>query len=289
MKSTESRHPLIIHLFHFGLIMIGAVIAAAGVEIFLVPDNLIDGGVVGISIMVSSLAGMPLGLLTAAFNIPFLYMGYKYIGKTFLLSCIFGITIFSVSLFFFHPIPGFTNDVLLAAVFGGVLVGIGVGIIIRSGGSLDGTEMVAIILSRKTTPTVGQYIIFFNLLIMGFAGLLFGWDRAMYSLLAYFIAYKVIDVVVEGIDESKAAMIVSSEWDEITRAIEARLGRNVTFLQGEGSHSRNETKVIYAVVTRIEIAKLKAIIMDVDGNAFVTIHNVYEVMSKRYNNKKSIH
>lgn len=288
MQHSRPKHPAAAAAYRFAFIMVGAVIAAAGIEEFLVPNHMIDGGVVGVSIMISLLTPIPLGLLVAVINAPFLYLGYKYIGKTFVAASIFGIVAFSLWVEFFHPITAITHDILLAALFGGLLVGTGVGIIIRFGGSLDGTEMVAIILSKRASFTVGQFVMLFNLFIMGVAALLFGWDRAMYSLLAYFIAFKVIDIVVEGIDESKAAMIVSPEWEEIARAIEDRLGRSVTYLYGEGGFSGQQTRVVYAVVTRLEVAKLKAVVADKDPGAFVTIHNVYDVMSRNYK-KRSIH
>ena len=290
MEHGKLKHPFFFYLYHYALIFLGAFLAAMALEMFFVPNNIIDGGVVGISIMLSYITNIPLGFFTLFLNLPFLFLGYKQIGKTFVITSLFAIAVFSfwIFVFLFSPLTKFTSDILLASVFGGVIMGIGVGIIIRYGGSLDGSEMVAIILSKSTIFSVGQYVMFFNLFILTSAGLVFGWDRAMYSLIAYFIAFKVIDIVVEGLDESKAAMIVSNKWPEIASAINDRLGRSVTFLNGEGSYASSETKVIYAVVTRIEVAKLKAIVMDKDEDAFVTIHNVYDVMAKGYK-KKPIH
>ena len=184
--------------------------------------------------------------------------------------------------------PGLTNDVLLAAVFGGIILGIGVGIIIRYGGSLDGTEMVAIIINKQTAFSVGEMVMFFNIFILSSAGLVFGWDRAMYSLIAYFIAFKVIDITIEGLDEAKAAIIVSEKADTIAEAILARLGRGVTFLNGKGGFSKNQKPILYSVVTRLEIAKLKSIIADIDENAFVTVNDVSDVMGGKHK-KRSIH
>jgi uncharacterized membrane-anchored protein YitT (DUF2179 family) len=188
----------------------------------------------------------------------------------------------------FHPIPGLTNDTLLATVFGGIVLGIGVGLIIRYGGSLDGTEIVAIVLNKSSVFSVGQIVMFFNLFILSSAGLVFGWDRAMYSLIAYFIAYKLIDIMVEGLDEAKAAMIISDKGEEISETIIARLGRGVTFLEGKGGFSKNQKAVLYVVVTRLEISKLKSIIYDNDENAFVTINDVSDVMGGKHK-KRAIH
>lgn len=275
-------------LKRYVMLFIGAIITAVGLEIFLVPNNIIDGGIVGISIMASFLTGMPLSLFLVVLNIPFIYLGYKQIGKTFAISTLFSIASLSYWTHVFHPIPGLTNDLFLAAVFGGIIVGLGVGIIIRFGGSLDGTEIVAIIFDRWTSFSVGEIVMFFNLFILSSAGLVFTLDKAMYSLVAYFIIFKVMDIVIEGLDESKAAMIVSDKPDEIADALLARLGRGVTILHGEGGYTKERKNVLYAVITRLEMAKLKSIVDEIDENAFLTINDVHEVMGGKFK-KKAIH
>ena len=284
----KHKHPIMKKIWHFVLIFIGTIIAAAGLEMFLIPNEIIDGGVVGISIMASHLTKIPLGILTFILNLPFLYLGYKQIGKTFVFSSLFAIASFScwVSVFYHHF--WVTHDMLLASVFGGIILGVGVGIIIRYGASLDGTEMISIIISENTSFSVGQLVLIINVFILSAAALVFGWDKAMYSLITYFIASKAIDIIVDGINESKAAMIISNSAQEIADAIRDRLGRSITFLEGEGGFSGNKTKVIYAIVTRIEIAKLKEIIRDKDKHALLTIYDVSEIMGDTYR-KKSIH
>ena len=270
------------------LLLIGAVFTSIGLEIFLVPNNIIDGGVVGISIISSHLTKLPLGLFIFILNLPFLAIGYKQIGKTFVWSTLFAVTALSIGVTVLHPIPGLTKDVLLASVFGGITLGIGVGLIIRYGGSLDGTEIVAIILDKRTGFSIGEIVMFFNLFILSSAGLVFGWDKAMYSLIAYFIAFKVIDVTVEGLEESKSVIIVSDQPEEIAEVLMARLGRGVTILQGKGAYTGIFKGVLYCVVTRLEIAKLKSIIEEIDPNAFVTFSDVHEVMGGRFK-KRAIH
>ena len=266
----------------------GSIIYAAGLEIFLVPNNVIDGGVVGISIMASHLTGLPLGVFLIAVNIPFVYLGYKQIGKTFTLSTLFAILSLSYWSNIFLPIPGLTNDLFLASVFGGVILGIGVGLIVRYGGSLDGSEIVAILMDKRTSFSVGEIVMVINLFILTGAGLVFGWDRAMYSLVTYFIAAKVIDITIEGLDESKAAIIVSDHSEAIADALMARLGRGVTFLKGQGAYSGDDKRILYTVITRLEIAKLKTIVEEIDENAFVTINDVYDVLGGTFK-KKAIH
>lgn len=265
----------------------GAVLASIALEIFLIPNNVIDGGVTGISIILNHLTKLPLGGFIFILNIPFLIIGYKQIGKTFTLSTLYSVIILSIGVTFLHPVESITKDILLASVFGGILLGIGVGLIIRNGGSLDGTEIVAIILDRTTSFSIGEIVMFFNLFILSSAGIVFGWDRAMYSLIAYFIAFKVIDTVVEGLDEAKSVYIISEKYEEITDALLARLGRGVTLLQGEGGFAGQSTKVIYVVVTRLEVAKLKLIVHGFDEDALMTVGSV-EATGKRYK-KKAIH
>lgn len=267
--------------------VLGATLASIGLEIFLIPNNIIDGGVVGISIMASHVTKLPLGLFTFILNIPFFIIGYKQIGRTFTISTLFSVILLSVGVSILHPIPGLTHDVLLASVFGGIILGIGVGLIIRNGGSLDGTEIVAIILDKRMSFSIGEIVMFFNLFILSSAGFVFGWDRAMYSLIAYFVAFKTIDVVVEGLDESKAVMVISDKHKDISDAIMARLGRGVTFLDGKGAYREVSTNVLYVVVSRLEVTKIKSIVHGFDEDALVTIGSV-EVSGKKYK-KKAIH
>lgn len=270
------------------VLIVGSLIYSAGLEIFLVPNNIIDGGVVGISIMASYLTGIPFGVYMLVLNLPFLYLGYKQIGKTFAISTIISIIALSIFSEFLEPVPQITQDYFLAAIFGGIIAGAGVGLVIRQGGSLDGTEITAIILDRKTSFSVGEVVMFFNLFILGAAGFVFGWDKAMYSLVAYFIISKMIDVVLKGLDESYAVMIVSDEYEEIADALMHRLGRGVTYLHGQGAYTGDDKQVLYCVVTRLEVVKLKEIALEKDETAFVTINPVHDIVGGRFK-KKSIH
>jgi uncharacterized membrane-anchored protein YitT (DUF2179 family) len=270
------------------LITIGAALMAVGLEIFLVPNHVIDGGIVGISIMLSYLTGWKLGIFIFILNIPFFFIGYKQIGKTFALSTLYGIIILSIGTTLLHPVPAFTQDILLATVFGGIVLGIGVGMVIRYGGSLDGTEILAILFNKKLPFSVGEIIMFFNLFILGSAGFVFSWDRAMYSLIAYFVAYKTIDITITGLDESKSVWIISDNSKEIGEAIMNRLGRGVTYINGEGAYSGDHKKVIFCVINRLEEAKLKEIVTESDENAFLAVADIAEVRGGRFK-KRNIH
>ncbi|ACD52595.1 YitT family protein [Clostridium botulinum] len=267
--------------------ILGSILVSIGLEMFLIPNNIIDGGMTGISIMASYITKIQLGIFIFIFNLPFVIIGYKQIGKTFALSTIFSVLCLSIGVTLFHSIPSITQDILLATIFGGITMGVGVGLIIRNGGSLDGTEIIAIILDKKSSFSIGEIVMFFNLFILGISGFVFGWDRAMYSLIAYFIAFKTIDITVEGLDESKAVIIVSENNKKISEAIMARLGRGVTLFYGKGAYSGNKTNVIYVVLSRLEIAKLKNIVHGFDEDALITITSV-EGTGKRYG-KKAIH
>ena len=284
---VREKHIVIRVLWKMLMLTVGATLAAVGLEIFLIPNNLIDGGVVGISIMASYISGVPLSLFLLVVNLPFLFFGYRQIGKTFALSTMYSVICLSIGVSVLHPISGLTKDLILAALFGGIIIGAGVGIIIRNGGSLDGTEIVAIIFDRRSTFSVGEIIMFFNLFILSSAGFIFGWDKAMYSLLAYFVAYKTIDVTIEGLNETKGVFIISDQHKDISEAIMDRLGRGFTIFESKNESSHKNTYTIYVVVTRLEIAKLKSIVTGFDDNALMTISSV-EVEGKRFR-KRAIH
>lgn len=254
-------------------------IAAFAIEEFLVPNTILDGGVVGISIMVNNLTHISLSILTIAINIPFLIAGAKSLGKMFIAKSAFSMVVFSIFVSVFEDFANATDQYLLAVCYGGVILGLGVGIVIRYGGCLDGTETVAILINRKTKIPVGRIVLGFNLLIYGVAGVLFGLDRAMYSLLTYFIASQVIDMVEAGLNRSKAAMIITDDAKEISELIYKKLGRTVTFMDGEGMISGKKV-IMYCVITKFEVRELRAIIDSVDASAFVAVSDVAEIIGK---------
>ena len=269
-------------------IILGALLMAVGLEVFLVPNKVVDGGITGISIMLSHIIGLRLGVFLFLLNLPFVYLGYKQIGKTFAVSTIFGISVLSLFTILLHPVHAFTDDVLLATLFGGICIGIGIGLVIRSGGALDGTEILAILINKKIPFSVGNIVMFFNLFFLAASGFVFTWDRAMYSLLAYYVAAKAIDAVVEGFEQSKSVWIISDYAQEIGDSINARLGRGVAFLNGEGAFTGNEKKVIFCVINRIEESKLTRIVQHWDPNAFLAIADIAEVRGGKFK-KKDIH
>ncbi|MBQ2871161.1 YitT family protein [bacterium] len=262
-------------------ITIGAAIAAVGLECFLVPNKIIDGGIIGISIMGAYIfKQFSLGAIIFCLNIPFIFLALQKFGKKFVFNTFYGISWLSifVSLCHNHKI---TDDLILAAVFGGVVLGLGVGLILRNNGALDGTEIVAIRLAPKLGFSIGEIIMTFNVFIFFSAGFLFGFDRAMYSILTYFIAYKVIDIVLEGLNESKSVRIVTDFSKEIGDKMIKEMGASVTYIDAEGGYSGKPKRIIYCVISRLEVTKLKQLVKDVDSSAFISIENVHEVEGKR--------
>ena len=267
-------------------IIIGAFITAASLETFLLPNNIIDGGVIGISMMVHYVTKLNLGLLIFCINLPFVILAFKKLGRKFVLQTFFAISVLSIATNVFH---GFkvTEDLLLSTVFGGIILGFGVGLILRNNASLDGTEMISILISKKLKfISVGELLMFINLFIYTAAGFLFGWERALYSILTYYIASKVIDAVMEGLDKSKSVRIVSDFYREIGEAIIKDLDISVTYLKALGGYSRQEKIITYCVVSKFEVAKLKDVVHSIDPKAFIVTEDVHEVEGVRVKKKK---
>lgn len=269
------------------MITVGAVVAAFALEEFLVPFTILDGGVVGISMIISQLWGVPLGVLTIALNIPFMIVGFKRLGIRFLVKAIYAMIVFSSFLGVFEHMKEVTNHEILVVVFGGVLLGVGVGLILRYGGCLDGTEIVAMLLSHHMEFSVGQIVLFFNIIIYAAAGFLFGPDRALYSLLTYFITSKVIDIVENGMEQGKSVMIITDHGKDIADKIYSQLGRTCTQMEGKGMVSNGKKTVLYCVITRVEVPAIKKIINDADVSAFMTISDVSEIVGNHIKKKKA--
>lgn len=265
---------------------IGAFIAGFGLEGFLIPNNMIDGGIVGVSIMLSYLTKANLGILILCINIPFIFLALKKLGGLFVAQTFYAIFMLSISVNVFrHHVA--TDDILLATVFGGVVLGIGVGIVLRNNAAMDGTEILSIRLAKKSGFSIGEVIMFFNMFIYTAAGFLYGWDKAMYSVLVYFICYKVIDIVLEGLNESKSVNIISDKAEDIGNAIIKKLDIGVTYIKGRGGYTGVEKDIIYCVISRLELAKLKELVKSIDKMAFLAVESVHEVEGVQIKQKKA--
>jgi uncharacterized membrane-anchored protein YitT (DUF2179 family) len=283
-KFTDSRNFIVMRNGFF--MFTGSILYAFGLRAFIIPNRFIDGGVTGLSIILNFLTGLPISVFVILLNLPFFILGFRMINKIYTVSTIFSIILMSVFIEIFGFMPAVTDDLILAAVFGGIILGVGIGIIIRYGGSLDGTETVGIILDKKTGFSVGEIVFIINLFIMTLAGFIFGWDKAMYSMITYFIAFKVIDITIEGFNDAKNVMIVSEKANELSIVLMLELGKGLTLISAKGGYSGNEKNIIYTVITRFEIGRLKSIVNKVDPYAFITITDVTEVMGGSVKKKK---
>jgi len=261
----------------FILIGIGILSASFGFKGFLLTNNFIDGGATGISLLISALTKIPLYWLIIGVNIPFVLMGYKVVGKQFAIKPAFAISGLSLCLATL-TFPNVTNDNLLVAIFGGFFLGAGIGFSIRGGAVIDGTEVLAIFLSRKLGTTIGDIIIVINILIFSSAAYFLGIDIALYSMITYLSASKTLDFIVEGIDEYIGVTIVSSKSEEIRQMIIDTMGRGVTVYSGKrGFGKRGETKdtdIIYTVITRLELNRLNTEIEKIDSHCFIVMNSV---------------
>ena len=255
---------------------LGALIAAFALECFLVPNDIIDGGIVGISIILNHFFKYGLGVFIFLLNIPFVFLAFNKIGKKFVLQTIYAVIALSLGVNYFHHHDVITTQPILIIVFGGILLGIGVGLVLKNGGSMDGTEILSVVLSKKYGFSVGEWIMAFNVLIYTAAGFVFGIENAMYAVITYLIAYKVIDIVQVGFNTSKAVRIISNHTNEIGKELMETLELGVTYIKGTGAYSGNEKNMIYCVVSRLELNKLKEITKEIDKNAFIVIADVAE-------------
>lgn len=262
------------------IMTMGAMVAAFALEAFLIPNQIIDGGIMGIAIMTSYKTHFALGLCIFLLNLPFIFLALKKMGKIFVVYTFYSISVLSIGV---SLMPNWlahkhVSDPFLACIFGGLILGAGVGLVLRSNSSLDGTEILAIRLSKKWGFSVGEIIMFFNLFIFVAAGFVYGdWRSSMYSMISYFIAYRVIDIVIEGLNESKSVRIVTNKHDNIGQAIMTNFDVSVTYIKAKGGYSGQEKKIVFCVINRLEIAKLKQLVKTLDESAFITIENVHEV------------
>jgi uncharacterized membrane-anchored protein YitT (DUF2179 family) len=264
------------------LIILGIFSAAMGIEGFLLSSHFIDGGVTGISMLVSQVMGIPLALLLLLINLPFVIIGYRQIGAKFAIKTSAAIVGLSLCLFLIN-FPDVTSDKLLTAVFGGFFLGAGIGLAIRGGGVLDGTEIAALLISRKShLLKVGDVILILNIFIFLAAAFFLGVESALYSILTYIAASKTIDFIVHGVEEYTAIIIVSARSEEIKDTIIDQLHRGVTVLKGSGGMGSKgvvseEQSILYCVVTRLEIGTIKQVAAEIDPAAFITTHSLNDV------------
>ncbi|MGY5353893.1 YitT family protein [Wenyingzhuangia sp. IMCC45467] len=262
------------------LIIIGIFSASFGFKGFLLTNDFIDGGATGISLLISAVSGIPLYILIIIVNLPFIFMGYKIMGKQFAIKtalAIAGLALCVATV----PFPNVTNDDLLVAVFGGFFLGAGIGLAVRGGAVIDGTEILAIYLSKKIGTTIGDIIILINVLIFSIAAYLLSIEIALYSMITYISASKTLDFIIEGIEEYIGVTIIASKSGEIKNMITNKLGRGVTIYNGKGGYDKNgdssKLDILYTVITRLELSKLNNEIEKIDAKAFIVMNSIKDI------------
>ncbi|MES2891024.1 MAG: YitT family protein [Bacteroidota bacterium] len=260
------------------LIAMGVISAGFGLKSFLLPNNFVDGGAVGIALLIKEVTGISVSILLILVNIPFIILGYKSISREFAIKTAAAIGALALVVAFF-PYPHVTQDKLLVAVFGGFFLGTGTGLAVRGGGVIDGSEVLAINISRRNGLSIGDIIILINVIIFSFAAYLLSFEIALYSILTYMAAAKTVDFIIEGIEEYNGVTIISVKSDTIRKMISEEMGRGFTIYKGErgfgktGHHS-TEIKIIYTVITRLEVSRLKNEIEKIDPEAFVIMNSI---------------
>lgn len=265
-------------LIQLFLLSMGVLSAGFGLKGFLLPNDFIDGGAVGISLLIYELTGWPLSILLLLVNIPFVVLGLRTIGVDFAVKTALGIIALAIAVEVI-PYPQITEDKLLVSVFGGFFLGAGIGLSMRGGGVIDGTEVLALNISKRSGLSVGDLILIFNIIIFSVAAYLLSIETALYSILTYLAASKTVDFIVEGIEEYTGVTIISPKSEDIRQMIIHDIGRGVTIYKGERGfgrtgHRENDIDIIFTVITRLELSNLKAEIEKIDPNAFILMHSI---------------
>jgi uncharacterized membrane-anchored protein YitT (DUF2179 family) len=277
-----TKIPWINHLQRILGIILGAIMTAVSINSLIIPNKIADGGITGIAILLHYLLDWPISWMVFLLNLPLFLMGWKMVGRVFLSYSIIGVITLSISLNMSSVIPTVTSDTLLAAIYGGVLSGIGMGIIFRCRGSLGGTDILAVFFSRTTSFSVGQILMGIDAIIFIVTAILLSPEMAMYAMIYMFIATKVIDLVQEGMNHSKSVLVVTSEPSSIAKDIMEKLGRGVTLFSAMGAYSGEMKQVVYCIINRTEISQMKEIIHAHDTRAFLAISDVPEVVGEGF-------
>lgn len=284
---------LLVYTVEFFFIALGATLAAFALEVFLFPNKLIDGGVVGLAMLFAYIFGkIWFSPLLFLFNFPFLLLAWRSIGKSFVMHMLFAVLIFSTASVAFHVFTewAFYGEMLEVVVIGGAILGVGLGLIIRFGGGMDGTEILGIIISKRTGFTVGQVVLFTNVFVFGAYGLVFqDWHPPLLSLITYMVVIKIMDAVIVGLDETKSVWIISSLSRDVGDSIMKELGLGLTVVYGRGGFSGDEREILYVIAERLQLAELKELVYSIDPHAFIAIENLHEIANGNQGRHSSGH
>lgn len=280
MSSNRTSWQLVVR--DYFLITVGALLTALALDLFLVPGKIAAGGVSGLATVFYHLFGFHVGVTMLVINVPLFIAGWRMIGRTFVVRTFYGAVMLSVLTDALAFLPALTSDSLLAALWGGILSGIGIGMTLKWGGSTGGTDLAALLLQRFFRISVGQTLLVIDFAIITFAGIVFGAELALYALITLFITTRVIDLVQEGMVYAKAAYIISNHAEEISQAVLDKMARGVTSFKATGMWTKTEREVLFIIVARSEIATLKQIVSRIDPRAFMVIHDAHEVLGEGF-------
>lgn len=270
-------------LIDYLAITVGVILTAIALDAFLIPAKIAAGGVSGLATIIYHVSGFPVGVTMLAVNIPLFVTSLIVMGPSFGVRTVYGSVLVSIAVDVLQPlVTPITSDLALASVYGGVLSGLGLGLAFRHGGSTGGTDLAARLLNRFTHLSIGKSLLIIDFVVVSLAGIMFNAELALYALISIFVASKVIDLVQEGFSYAKTAIIISSQADMIASAILTRMGRGVTGLPGIGKYSGQPREVLLCVVSRREVTELKNLVRELDGNAFMTITDTYEVLGEGF-------
>lgn len=279
MGAITNSQSFLIYLKNLLFTAFGAFLAALAIRVFLYPNELIDGGIVGVSLIFSRLFGDSyLSYFLLIFNLPFIYLAYKVIRKTFVINMLVAVLLFAFFLSLLQNLPPFIGESIEVIVFGGVTLGAGSGLMIRSGSCTDGTEIMGIILNKKMGFTVGQIVLVINIFIFAAYGWIFhDWHSALKSLLTYIVAFKMIDIVIAGLNEIKSVLIITTNPRSIKDLVMNKLGLGLTIIPGIGGFSGEDRDILLVIVERLDLADLKELVLREDPGAFIAVQNLHEV------------
>ena len=263
-------------------VFIGSAIMALALNLFLIPNRIAAGGVSGLGVILFHQFGIPVGLTILAFNVPLFLAAWRYLGVKFVFRSLAGTLFLSFLVELFALVPVLTSDLLLATIYGGIILGVGLGIVFRSGSSTGGTALAAQLLNYFLGFSVGQGLLGIDFIVIALAGIVFSAELAMYALISLFVTSKVIDFVQEGLSFAKACLVISSKGPEIAGSILHELDRGVTYLKGQGGFTGKEKEVLLCVVSQAEVTQLKRIVWDIDPDSFVIVSNVHEVLGEGF-------
>ncbi|MDG5789751.1 YitT family protein [Evansella sp. AB-P1] len=263
-------------LFDYFILTIGSIIVAVGLELILAPNSLVDGGVTAIAIMINAVSKFPIWITFVILNIPSLYVAGKYMGKKFVIRTLYANVITTIALINMAPFPAITTSEVLIVLYGGLLLGVGIGLVVKAGGAVDGTEMIAIWINKKYHIPISKFLLLINAVILSVAAFVFSLEQAMFSIAVFFIVSKTIDFVLDGINQGKSVMIISEKPEEIGQQLIDELGMSITYLHGVGGYSNQEVHIIYCITDRFRYPKLKEVVLSIDSSAILEASFVTE-------------